>query len=68
MMFRTLENITGQPMSHAVLQSTQKSKKHDWFMHVMKVIHFENNQNPSDRASSDCDRLWKIGKIYLTQL
>jgi hypothetical protein len=30
------------------------------FMHVMKVLHFKNNQNPPDRANPDYDRVWKI--------
>jgi hypothetical protein len=39
-------------------------KKRDRFMHVMKVIHFEKNQNPPDRTNPECDRLWKIRRIF----
>jgi len=39
-------------------------KTHDQFMHVMKVIHFDYNQNPRDRAKEDYDRSWKTIKIF----
>jgi hypothetical protein len=38
--------------------------KYDWFMHVMKVIHSENNQNLPDRMNPDYDWLWKIRRIF----
>jgi len=38
--------------------------KYDWFMHVMKVIHSENNQNPPDRMNPDYDWLWEIRRIF----
>lgn len=39
-------------------------------MHVVKVIHFQNNQNLPDRVNPDYDRLWKIRRIfdYLTYI
>lgn len=33
-------------------------------MHVMKEIHSENNQNPTDRMNPDYDLLWKIRRIF----
>jgi hypothetical protein len=38
--------------------------KYDWFMHVMKVIHSENNKNQPDRINPDYDWLWKIRRIF----
>jgi len=33
-------------------------------MHVMEMIHSENNQNPPDRMNPDYDWLWKIRRIF----
>jgi hypothetical protein len=33
-------------------------------MHVRKVLHFVNNQNPPDRVNADHDTLRKIGSIF----
>jgi len=42
-----------------------KSDKHNWFMLVMKAFPFENNKkNPSDRLNQDCNRVWKIRRIF----
>ena len=39
-------------------------------MPVLKVLHFENNQNPPDRMNPDYDWLWKIRRIsdYLNNI
>jgi len=34
------------------------------FMHVMKMLRFENNQNLPDRSNPEYDRLWKIRRIF----
>jgi hypothetical protein len=38
--------------------------KRDQFMHVMKVLHFKNNQNPSDKVNPNYDRLWNIKRNF----
>ena len=40
-----------------------KFMKHNWFMHVMKVLHFKN-KNPPEWANPDYDKLWKIIRIF----
>lgn len=34
------------------------------FMHVMKVLHFKNNKNPSDRANPHYKTLWIIRRFF----
>jgi hypothetical protein len=33
-------------------------------MHVTKVLHFKNNQNPSDRANPHYKTLWIIRRFF----
>jgi hypothetical protein len=36
----------------------------DRFFHILRFLHFENNENPPNRDDPDYDRLWKIRKIF----
>jgi hypothetical protein len=41
-----------------------KVMKRDRFLHIPRFLHFENNENPSDRTSPDYNRLWKIRRVF----
>jgi hypothetical protein len=41
-----------------------KVVKHDSFLHIVRFIHFKNNVNLADGTSSDCDRLWKLRRVF----
>ena len=34
------------------------------FFHILRFLHFEDNDNPPSRDDPDYDRLWKIRKIF----
>jgi hypothetical protein len=34
------------------------------FLHIMRFLHFENNENLVEGTTPDCNRLWKIGKVF----
>ena len=36
------------------------------FFHILRFLHFENNDNPPNHDDPDYDRLWKIQKIFDT--
>ena len=38
----------------------------DRFFHILRFLHFENNENPPNHDDPDYDRLWKIRKIFDT--
>ena len=38
----------------------------DRFFHILRFLHFEDNDNPPSRDDPDYDRLWKIRKIFDT--
>jgi hypothetical protein len=37
----------------------------DRFLHILRFLHFENNETPPNRDDPDSDRLWKIRKIFV---
>jgi len=39
---------------------------HDRFLHILRFLHFEDNDNPPNHDDPDYDRLWKIRKIFDT--
>jgi hypothetical protein len=39
---------------------------HDRFFHILRFLHFENDDDPPNRDDPDYDRLWKILKIFDT--
>jgi hypothetical protein len=38
----------------------------DRFFHILRFLHFENNDKPPNHDNPDYDRLWKIRKIFDT--
>ena len=38
----------------------------DRFVHILRFLHFENNDNPPNHDNPNYDRLWKIRKIFDT--
>jgi hypothetical protein len=38
--------------------------KCDQFLHILRFLHFKNNDNPPDRTTAVYDRLWKIRKMF----
>jgi hypothetical protein len=36
----------------------------DRFFHILRFLHFEDNDNPPSPDDPDYDRLWKISKIF----
>jgi len=38
----------------------------DRFFHVLRFLHFENNDNPPNRDDPHYDTLWKIRNIFDT--
>ena len=38
----------------------------DRFFHILRFLHFENNDHPPNHDDPDYDRLWKIRKIFDT--
>jgi len=38
----------------------------DRFFHILRFLHFENNDDPPNRDNPNYDRLWKIPKIFDT--
>jgi len=38
----------------------------DHFFHILRFLHFEDNDNPLSRDDPDYERLWKIRKIFDT--
>jgi hypothetical protein len=38
----------------------------DRFFHILRFLHFKNNDDPPNRDNPDYDRLWKIQKIFDT--
>jgi hypothetical protein len=34
------------------------------FFHIFRFLHFENNEEAPDRNDPNCDRLWKIRKMF----
>ena len=38
----------------------------DRFSHILRFLHFENNDNTPNRDDPHYDRFWKITKIFLT--
>ena len=38
----------------------------DRFFHILRFLHFENNDDPPNRDDPDYDRLWKIRRIFDT--
>src|SRR5215469_13994250 len=38
----------------------------DRFFHILRFLHFENNDDPPNRDDPDYDRLWKLRKIFET--
>ena len=36
----------------------------DRFFHILRFLHFENNEDPPNRDNPNYDRLWKIRKIF----
>ena len=38
----------------------------DRFFHILRFLHFENNDDPPNHDDPDYDRLWKIRKIFNT--
>ena len=38
----------------------------DRFFHILRFLHFQNNDNPHNRDDPHFDRLWKIRNIYDT--
>jgi hypothetical protein len=38
----------------------------DSFLHILRVLHFENNEDPPNRGDPNYDRLWKIRKVFDT--
>jgi len=43
-----------------------KTMVHDRFFHILRFLHFENNDNPANRDDPHHDRLWKIRNIFDT--
>ena len=38
----------------------------DRFFHILRFLHFENNDDPPNHDNPNYDRLWKIRKIFDT--
>jgi hypothetical protein len=38
----------------------------DCFLHVLRFLHFENNEDPPNREDANYNRLWKIKKVFDT--
>jgi hypothetical protein len=38
----------------------------DRFLHVLRFLHFENNEDPPNHDDPNYDRLWKIRKVFDT--
>ena len=38
----------------------------DRFLHILRFLHFENNEDPPNRDDANYDRLWKIRKVFDT--
>jgi hypothetical protein len=38
----------------------------DSFLHILRFLHFENNEDPPNRDDPHYDRLWKIRKVFDT--
>ena len=43
-----------------------KTMVRDRFIHILRFLHFENNDNPPNRDDPHYDRLWKIRNIFDT--
>jgi len=43
-----------------------KTMVRDRFSHILRFLHFENNDNPPNRDDPHYDRLWKIRNIFDT--
>jgi hypothetical protein len=56
------EYWSGDPMCHALFYSCVMRR--NGFYHILRFLHFENNEDAPDRNRDDYDRLWKLRRVF----
>jgi hypothetical protein len=60
------KETTGRLLNNFSRSSIAITLKRDWSFHILRFLHYWDNNAETDRKADNCDQLWEIRTIFDT--